>query len=39
MLLSTKKVRCHLAVDAEGNVYIANIVTGGAIFCAGPLTA
>jgi len=31
MLLSTKKARYRLAVDATANVYVADIVTGGVI--------
>jgi hypothetical protein len=32
MLLSTKKVRCRVAFDAKGNVYVADIVTDGTSF-------
>jgi len=32
MLLSTKKVRCHFAVDATANAHAAGIVTDGATF-------
>jgi hypothetical protein len=35
MLLSTKKVRSRLVVDAEANVYVAEIVTDGVTFLRG----